>query len=169
MKRSITLIGLVGLLACLTTLSGCKKASKTTEKPVNVKSIWEVDVKKVYAVEEKVVIRFKNISEQDLKIYDPLILVVEQKQDNSAEKKAWKRMRWLYCPCGASCPPPPDQLTVAKDQTKTFVWNQLEKWCDKQGKMMKAQVPKGTYRLRINYKNPKTGEKDFYNQEFTIE
>lgn len=148
-------------------MAGCKKANKTTEKPVTVKSTWEVEVKKTYTTEEKVIIKFKNIAEKEIIVYDPLIVRVEQKV--AGEETQWKVMRWLYCPCGASCPPPPNQLGITQGQVKTFVWNKEEKWCKGGMKTEKLKAPKGTYRLRMRYKNPKTNEREVYYQEFNIE
>lgn len=174
MKQLSSLITCLLTICLIASLVSCKKTSKTSDKPIVVKPSWEVSVKKSYAVDEKVVIRFKNISEKAITIYDPLMIVVEQKivketLNKEDSKTEWKQVRWLYCPCGASCPPPPRTMDIVKDQSKTFVWNKIEKWCDNQGKTVQQKAPKGTYRLKMTYKAPKTGEKEVYYQEFSIE
>lgn len=168
-------------IVLLTGLISCKKAHRTkdkvatvktnhtTNKVVTVKSIWQVDVKASYAANEKVTIRFKNIGEKEATIYDPLIIRVEQKLANGTDGKNWKIMRWLYCPCGASCPPPPARVNIAKNQSKTFVWDKLEKWCDHRMKTQQQKATKGTYRLRLKYQNPQTNAQEIYYQEFNIE
>jgi len=157
-------------LACaLPLVIGCKKSSKTTDKPAVNKSLWQVDAKKSYGADEKVVIKFKNISQQAITVYDPLIIEVEQKLASEGSKTQWKKMRWLYCPCGASCPPPPRRLDVDQGQARDFTWNKIEKWCDAQGKTAQQKAPKGTYRLKLTYKNPKTSQKEVQYQEFNLE
>ncbi|OJJ18763.1 hypothetical protein BKI52_24620 [marine bacterium AO1-C] len=166
MKFRLSYVFMVCILAAIVS---CKKPNKTTDKPVVIKSLWQVDAKKSYASEEKVVIKFKNISPQALTIYDPLMVEVEQKLANEGSKTQWKKVRWLYCPCGASCPPPPRTMDIDQDQTKTFVWNKIEKWCDAQGKTAQQKATQGTYRLKLTYKNPKTSEREIHYQEFNIE
>lgn len=157
------------MMACLFAFAmGCKKHNKTTDKPVVIKSLWQVDAKQEYNSDEKVIIKFKNVSQQALTIYDPLMIVVEKKLANEGTKTQWKQVRWLYCPCGASCPPPPRTIDIAQEQTKTFVWNKIEKWCDAQGKTARQKATPGTYRLKLTYKNPKNSEREIHYQEFVI-
>jgi hypothetical protein len=169
MKLQHRFLSLLATCVLLMSVAACKKANRTTDKPVVIKSTWEVDAKPTYAANEKVVIRFKNISEQEVMVFDPLIVVVEQKLKTKEEGKAWKRMRWLYCPCGASCPPPPHELGITKGDIKTFVWNKDERWCEGGMKMKTLKAPAGTYRLQLRYKDPQTKAEETYYQEFSIE
>ncbi|EAY31134.1 hypothetical protein [Microscilla marina] len=169
MKLCHRLLSLFVIVAFLATVVACKKANRTTDKPVVIKSTWEVDAKSTYTADEKVVIRFKNITEQEVVVFDPLIVVVEQKLKTKTEGKEWKRMRWLYCPCGASCPPPPHQLEITKGDVKTFVWNKEERWCEGAMKTKTLKASKGTYRLQLRYQDPTTKVVETYYQEFNIE
>lgn len=169
MKLQHRFLSLFTACALLASMAACKKANRTTDKPVVIKSTWEVDAKPTYTADEKVVIKFKNITEQEITVFDPLIVVVEQKLQTKEEGKEWKQMRWLYCPCGASCPPPPDQLAITKGDVKTFVWNKEERWCEGGMKMKTLKASAGTYRLKLRYKDPKTNNEETYYQEFKID
>ncbi len=145
--------------------SSCK-----TQKPVSTpyKDAVEISMKKSYPSGEKIEIVLNNISGSDLVLYKPSMTEIE-KQENGA----WKNVRILYCPCGASCPPPADKITIPKAGKHLLNWNQLEKWC---GAENHAGIPKtesktvaaGNYRIKIGFMAENKKRQIIYH-EFTIQ
>jgi len=107
-------------------------------------------------------------SEDTLQLYKPRNLVVEKKKANR-----WVRLRTLYCPCGASCPAPPEMRPLHPGMTYTYRWDQMEEWC---GEMTPEGIPEmhrqfpgsGQYRIAIRIFSEGTDTIETHYKQFTI-
>jgi hypothetical protein len=132
-----------------TSCSGSQKARSVSSKK---QGGFQIEAQDVYHKDETVEVKVYNPSHLDtLMLYKPRNLVVQKKQDGK-----WKQVRTLYCPCGASCPAPPEKVSVPPASGYTYRWNQKEEWC---GEMSARGVPKmhsqfagyGRYRMAVRY------------------
>jgi len=111
----------------------------------------------------------RNTSSQDtVQLYKPRNLIVEKKKEDR-----WVRIRTLYCPCGASCPAPPQKRPLYPGMTYTYRWDQMEEWC---GEMTPEGIPEmhrqfpgfGQYRVAIRIFKQAEGKVDTLYQSFNI-
>lgn len=140
------------LILFLLLLSGC---SATREAGVATNTSYhklKIEARDEYSKGQVVELRVHNTSENDtLILYKPRNLKVQKKQENQ-----WRGVRTLYCPCGASCPAPPERVAVLPGSAYTYRWDQKEQWC---GEMNQQGLPKmhsqfpglGQYRIAIRY------------------
>lgn len=113
---------------------------------------------------QHLVFSVKNISKQPLTLFDPLLIKIEYKIYSN-----WKNIRTLYCPCGASCPRPPEEIILQNNEIHQFNWNMVEEWCGKINKYgipdtMSSEAKPGIYRLKIGYKLQNTNRISIYYQ-----
>lgn len=111
----------------------------------------------------------RNTSSKDtVQLYKPRNLVVEKKKEDR-----WVRIRTLYCPCGASCPAPPQKRPLYPGMTYTYRWDQMEEWC---GGMTPEGIPEmhrqfpgfGQYRIAIRIFKQAEGTVETLYQPFHI-
>ena len=101
---------------------------------------------------EYITFTIKNISNQDLTIIDPLLTKIEYKSNTE-----WRNVIILYCPCGAPCAPPPEEMIIANNETHHYRWNKNEEWCGAQLNGLKIpetfskKANPGLYRIKIIY------------------
>ena len=68
----------------------------------------------------------------------------------------------LYCDCGATCPPPPEQLSVEPNGDYLFSWDLMAEECITEGTSMrtnKSRVGAGSYLVTLRYSLPSTRER----------
>ncbi len=108
------------------------------------------NMKEEYAPGERIEINIVNQSEKDsLYIHHPATIRIEKKVEGE-----WKKMRIRYCPCGASCPPPPEERLLIPGKAYHVTWDQKEEWC---GEMTSKGIPEthkkmagnGLYRIKV--------------------
>ncbi len=127
----------------------------------------ELTAKKVYNQGEKISISLKNASNDAVSILRPMEKFIYKK-----EGEQWKRVNIMYCPCDASCPPPPEKQALTKNSNLKIIWDQKEDSCSEERingvrKTIEKQVDVGVYRVEINFETPK-GEREKYYYEFEI-
>jgi hypothetical protein len=133
-------------------LFSCGSSKKITD-PGKDSTPLSFNIKKSYSVGEEINIEMINQSETDsFYIHQPAIIHIEKKEGNE-----WKKMRIRYCPCGASCPPPPEEKLLAPGKIYYINWDQEEEWCGKiTGKGIpethKEMAGSGLYRIKVRYK-----------------
>lgn len=122
-----------------------------------------------YQKGQVVEIRVHNTSSTDtLTLYKPRNLVV-QKEHNGQ----WKSIRTLYCPCGASCPAPPERVSITPGSSYTYRWGQKEQWC---GEMNQQGIPEmhsrfpgtGRYRMAVRIAGGEESQIKTFYKAFTI-
>ncbi len=94
---------------------------------------------------------FINNSQNSITIFGPWLKNIEKFEDGK-----WRKVRILYCPCGANCIAPPRTLILQPTEKHVINWNQLESWC---GKMQENGIQLtienkstiGLYRILIEY------------------
>ena len=117
---------------------------------------------------EPVKISVTNKRKDPLHLYKPRNIVIQKKGE-----AGWQKIRTLYCPCGASCPAPPESISLRPDSSFTYTWDQMEEWC---GEMTKQGIPEmhrvfpgfGDYRLVVRILNRDTGQVKNHYQVFAI-
>lgn len=131
--------------------------------------ILKVEVPDTLQKGERVHIRLTNVSNSDtVELYKPRNLQVRKKEGGK-----WRAVKTLYCPCGASCPAPPERIPLFPGKSFSYHWDQKEQWCgevDEQGiPRMHSRFPGyGTYRMAIRYlSGPDQRVQSFY-VEFII-
>ena len=117
---------------------------------------------------ESIEIMADNPTGDTLYLYKPKNLVI-QKQ----EPDGWQKIRTLYCPCGASCPAPPDVIPLPPGNQYTYIWDQMEAWCGdmtREGirKMHRSFPGYGKYRIGIRLLNQDTQQVKVLYRSFTI-
>ena len=93
----------------------------------------------------------KNNTSEGLIIHRPEIKNIQKLENGS-----WRKIRILYCPCGANCIPPPKTKLLKPNEKLEYTWNLLESWCDKKvknkiPKTIEQKSPVGLYRISITY------------------
>jgi hypothetical protein len=129
----------------------------------------EIKAKESYQQNAPVHIVVRNTSSQDtIQLYKPRNLVIEKKENDQ-----WVHIRTLYCPCGASCPAPPQKQPLYPGRDYTYRWDQMEEWC---GEMTAEGIPEmnrqfpgyGAYRMAIRiFKEDERKVETLY-QSFTL-
>ena len=132
--------------------SGCSATHQAGVSSQTPNDKLKIESRNTYQKGQVVEIQVHNISERDtLTLYQPRNLKIQKKQENQ-----WRRVRTLYCPCGASCPAPPERVSVLPGSTYTYRWDQKEEWC---GEMNQQGIPEmhtqfpgpGRYRIVVQY------------------
>lgn len=108
-----------------------------------------------------------NGSDDRIIVYNPAIKNIER-----LEGKEWRKVRILYCPCGANCEPPPETKVLIPDEKHILRWNLTESWC---GEMQENNIPKteridptpGLYRIKVRYSTSEGPKKTIW-KEFKI-
>jgi len=133
-------------------ISGCSASRESAVSSKFADSKLNIEARSEYDTGAVVEITVHNTSEKDtLTLHKPRNLIVQKKQDGK-----WRRVRTLYCPCGASCPAPPERVAVVPGSGYTYRWEQKEQWC---GEMNQQGIPRmhsrfpgtGLYRIAIRY------------------
>jgi hypothetical protein len=148
------------LIICLLILLGaCSSQSHSTQKE-NLPTYLTVKSKVHYKNSGLATFEIINNSKQK-KVFlkHPEELEIEKKTD-----EGWKQVETLYCPCGASCPQPPEKKVLPPGKTKSISWNLKRQWCE--GTNLHGQIPqtktkdagKGTYRFVLRYSLKKNSE-----------
>ncbi len=148
----------------------CSAPRNTQEKmPSSRPDILKLEAPDTLEKGKQVHIELTNISKSDtFELYKPRNLEVSKK-----EGEKWRTVKTLYCPCGASCPAPPEHIPLFPGKSFSFHWDQKEQWCgevDEQGiPRMHSRFPGyGTYRMAIRYlSGPDQKVQSFY-VEFSI-
>lgn len=102
--------------------------------------------------EEATFIVTNKSKKEELFLFHPKEKFIEKRTD-----EGWKRVNIRYCPCGASCPPPPEWEALNPEATKTIKWDLNEEWCDDTNTERKVPETKekyagaGTYRFVLRY------------------
>lgn len=127
----------------------CNAASKLPDnRDSSIKNGIEV---KIDHKDSEILFKIKNFNNYSIYIFQP-----EQLEIQRQEGKEWKRVRTLYCPCGASCPPPREYLQLKPGEFMDYTWNKKESWCvNKENSTIpetfEKNVSKGKYRLFLEY------------------
>jgi hypothetical protein len=149
--------------ACITSSHSTKKAKSPSYLTVESKIIYENN--------ERATFKITNESqEEELFLSHPEEIEIEKQT-----KSGWKDIKVLYCPCGASCPPPPQWGVLKPQGTRTVSWNLKEQWCE--GTSLHGNIPKtktkyagkGNYRFVVRYTLNKDKEKITYYKNFQLE
>jgi hypothetical protein len=146
----------------------CKTQQKAMQT-IKIDDKFELSAQKIYSTGEKINISIKNISENELTIFRPM-----EKFFYKKDGEEWKRVNIFYCPCDASCPPPPEKLVLKKDDNMYKIsWNQKENSCGEKRingvrETIEKQVGAGTYRVEIKYAST-AGKHEKYFYEFQIQ
>jgi hypothetical protein len=156
------------LMLLLVTVISCVSSGEVAEDHPRESDLLAFKGRDRFARGEDVRIQVENRSRDTLHLYKPKNLIIHKKQ-----KDGWKRIRTLYCPCGASCPAPPEKLPLKPGGNYTYTWDQKEKWC---GEMTAAGIPRmhrqfpgnGTYRLTVRYLQKARGPVQTLYKPFTI-
>lgn len=128
------------------------------------KKIEAVCNKATYTTEETIELTIKNKGKKTLIIAEPMLIKIEKEENGT-----WQSVRTLYCPCGSSCPPPPETELLAFGETQLKKWNQEERWCLEDNKMEVQKVGKGKFRWLVQYKLAEEQSYTSLYVNFTIE
>lgn len=144
----------------------CKTSKIDNENKTEKNAHLQVNLKKQYALAEKINIKIKNISGNQLVLYNPT-----KKNFQKKTEQGWTNLRILHCPCDAPCKAPPERMNVANQKELELSWNQKESFCGKMTDVgiretIYKKVEKGTYRFAITYKDGK--ENNTVYKEFKI-
>ncbi|MCF6240783.1 MAG: hypothetical protein L3J74_05495 [Bacteroidales bacterium] len=143
------------------------KTQQNAMQTVKIANNIELNAKKVYSQGEKIIISLKNTTSEAVSILRPMEKFIYKK-----EGEQWKRVNVMYCPCDASCPPPPEKQELNQNSNLKIIWDQKEDSCSKERingvrKTIEKQVDTGIYRLEINYETS-AGKRERYYYEFEI-
>ncbi len=153
----------VFLFSMILLLVSCTVSEQAIKKNVvDSKEISFVNLKKQFHKGEEINLVFENNLESSITIFNPQRILIEKNIDNK-----WDKVKILYCPCGASCPQPPEQLVLMPSQKHIFYWNQNENWCGEYiAKFVQKTETKfagyGKYRMRIYCKIEENKIVDLY-------
>lgn len=158
------------LILLIVLSAGCSGSKKTRSVSSQKQGGFQIESQDVYQKDETVKVRVYNPSKHDtLSLFKPRNLVVQKKQEGK-----WRQVRTLYCPCGASCPAPPEKVLVPPGTGYTYRWSQKEEWC---GEMTNRGVPEmhsqfagyGRYRMVIRYGTPENKKLQTRYASFSIQ
>ena len=130
-------------------IAGCtsKQQVSSIQPREQEPTIFEISV----VESEDILFTIKNISNEQVNIYQPRKLHIEKFNNGT-----WERLRILQCPCGAPCAKPPEKIKILNQEKYVRTWNKYESWCGEQNefgipKTLKAKALNGMYRLRVLY------------------
>ena len=119
-----------------------------------------VQCKDNYEESEEATFIIKNKSKvKDVLLFQPKKILVEKQTE-----KGWERVNIRYCPCGASCPPPPEWGILKSQSTKEVRWDLNEEWCGEINSNQKVPETEekyagaGTFRFVLRYSMDKGKE-----------
>jgi hypothetical protein len=134
------------------TLISCKSKEIINSENIRVaNNSFFTDYKKEVVSEETFVFNITNNSDDTLTILSPSVAFIEK-----LDGEVWKRIRILYCPCGANCIAPPKEKMLSNGQNHEYKWNLKESWC---GEEQENGIPEtivkspqcGIYRIKVDY------------------
>lgn len=140
---------------------GSEQSEKSNEKIT-------INLREEYEPGKTIKIQVKNNSSDTLFIYDPMRPRFEKRGENK-----WNKVRTRYCPCGASCPPPPEKQLLVPDGEFIIQWDQYEEWCGEKNEKgipetIRERVGSGLYRVKIMYYTTDSKKLNTINEQFTI-
>ena len=143
------------------------KTQQNVLQTIKFEDKFELSAKKQYQQGEKIIIDLKNVENTPLSIIRPMEKFFYKKKGDK-----WEKVAIFYCPCDASCPPPPEKIELMPGKHLKINWNQKEYSCssDKTNgvrETIKTQVKQGIYKCKITYKTKQGKEKSFF-YEFEI-
>ena len=150
------------LLAFLSLWASCSSTQQDAiqSKSSNPSDIVAVQSKDKYEKGEEATFIIKNKNkEKDVLLFQPKKILVERQTE-----KGWERVNIRYCPCGASCPPPPEWEKLKSQSTKEVKWDLNEEWCGEINAGRKVPETKrkyagaGIYRFVLRYSMDKGKE-----------
>lgn len=144
-KRNVIFSIVLVLLSCNT------QKFNAVSNDLEANSTIIVDFNEDVKLTDTFILNIKNNSDDNLTIVSPAVAIIEKFEENT-----WRRVRILYCPCGANCIPPPKEKHLKKGQNHEYKWNLKESWCgEKQENGIPETIEKepqtGLYRIRVNY------------------
>ncbi len=151
-------------------MGSCVIQSHSTQQS-NLPSFLTVNIKVNYENSGKATFRITNKSEQkQVYLFHPEEIEIEKQT-----KEGWKQVEILYCPCGASCPPPPEWSVLNPQSSETVTWNLKKQWCG--GTSLHGNIPKtktkyagkGNYRFVVRYTLDKDKKTKTYYKNFQLE
>jgi hypothetical protein len=151
-------------------VASCASSRQTVDSEQSKDYPLEIIAEETFEQKTPVRITVRNTSSHDtVQLYKPRNLVVEKKEENG-----WAHIRTLYCPCGASCPAPPQKLPLYPGRDYTYRWDQMEEWC---GEMTPEGIPRmnrefpgyGVYRMAIKIFKEEKGKVETRYKSFTIQ
>jgi len=142
------------------------KTQQNAMQTIKIDNVLELNSKKIYTKGEKITISLKNISKNPVTVFRP-----REKFFYKKLGEEWKKVSIFYCPCDASCPPPPEKIELSSQKRLTITWNQKEDKCGEEKtngvrKTIETQVAAGIYRVKIDYSV--FSERKTYYHEFQI-
>lgn len=150
---------LLSLWQCQPKTTPTTTSTEVSKTATNDAYDWETEAQRSYPLGEKVQIALRNISSETLTVLNPMELAI---QKEVVEGK-WQSLRWLYCPCGASCPPPPEQMAIPVGERQKYTWKPQEEWCEDQAQgrpiTKKQDVEAGHYRILVQYRKASQPQK----------
>lgn len=160
MKKIYVLLAAVFLLmGCKVTEKSAASVNKGQEGPLSVHLNSE------YESGERIKIEIKNNSNGNIDLMHPKEIVIQKQTETG-----WKNVPILYCPCGASCPAPPEKIQLTENAGYTMVWDQKTSWCKESNALVpetiEKQVEPGSYRVLVEIMKEVKSEKIY--KEFTI-
>ena len=155
------------LLIIVMALTSCKtKEIVTSENKREANNSFFIDYKKELVSLDTFVFNIVNNSDDTLTILHPSVAFIEK-----LEGEVWRKMKILYCPCGANCIAPPKEKRLSNGQNHKYKWNLKESWCgEKQENGIPETIEKnpqyGIYRIKVDFIFK--GEKDQIVKQFEI-
>ena len=157
MKNAILILTLI--------IAGCttKKQVQETQNSNEIKDIIEVNI-----LEDEIMsFIVSNNSKEPIYIYQPKNIYLERFDNGS-----WEHVRILYCPCGAPCAKPPENVEILMDGKHIWTWDKYESWCGEKNEVgipetIKKIAGNGKYRLRVLYSNS-NNQKEVLYKEFEL-
>jgi hypothetical protein len=143
------------VIIILTVSAGCYSTNQKNSSTEVNKSASFLTVKSndYFAKSDKARFVIENtISEQAIFLFHPMEITIQERINES-----WEQVSVLYCPCGASCPPPPEFRKLPPGEKKVITWDLNEEWCEEAN--AKDEIPQtkrkyagaGTYRFVVKY------------------
>ncbi len=146
------MINRLSLFLVVMTLISCKTQEITTSvNNKNSDSPFTINFKQEIVIGDTYIFNITNNSDDTLIILSPSVARIEKFENNE-----WRRVKILYCPCGANCIAPPKEKNLLKGQSHKYRWNLKESWCgEKQENGIPETIVKdpleGIYRIYVDY------------------
>lgn len=148
-------------------MSSCSLLQSSGQRE-NDKEKITIDLREEYEHGETVEIKVRNNSVDTIFIYDPMRPEFEKKVENK-----WTKVSIRYCPCGASCPPPPENQLLLPDDEFIIQWDQYEEWCGEKNEKgipetIRERTDTGLYRIKIVYYTKESKKSNTRSKQFKI-
>ncbi len=150
------------------TVVSCKtREVVTSEKNEEIDSFLKIEFKKELTSGDTFIFNVTNNSDDTLTILSPSVAFIEK-----LESKEWRRVKILYCPCGANCIAPPKEKILSIGQSHNYKWNLKESWCGEKQEngipeIIEKEPQEGIYRIKVDYVYK--GESEELIKQFEIE